>query len=78
MFQQKQMFKNMENEKQKLILVPEQWFKSLLKDAEDFEQAQEKWEYGKSAVNDNIHFKAVSLMGYAKSADSILKHNERV
>jgi len=65
-------------EKQQLILVPENWLKTLLEDAAEFEKANEQWEYGKSMVNDRIHLKAIALMGYAKSSSSILKYNERV
>ena len=63
-------------EEQKIILVPEIWLKSLLEDALEFERANEKWEYGKSEINDRIHFKAVTLMGYAKSASSVLKNKQ--
>ena len=64
-------------EKQVAVLVPEEWLKSLLQNAVDFESAEKTWEYG-NPVNDKINFKAVSLMGYAKSAESILKNNQRV
>ena len=64
-------------EKQSMVIVPAAWFETLLKDALDFENAQKDWEYG-SIKNDRIHLKAVILMGYAKSASSILNHNERI
>jgi len=65
-----------DKEKQILISVPEQWFKSLLENALDFDEAQKNWEYG-NFKNDKIHHKAVVLAGYAKSASSILKYNKK-
>lgn len=69
----------MENETpEKLRAVPEGWFKSLLDLAEKFDEAQKKWEYGKSEVHDNILLKAVTLAGYAKSAKYVLQNNQIV
>lgn len=66
------------NEKQAMILVPENWFKTLLETAERFEEENKNWEFGQNAANDKVHFEAVSLMGYAKSASFILKNNKRI
>jgi hypothetical protein len=65
-------------EKQQMVIVPEIWLKSLMENALDFEKSSEKWEYGKSAINDGVHFKAVALSGYAKSAKFALEHNKRI
>ena len=64
-------------EKQQLILVPKEWFESLLEGANNLELEIKNWEYG-NPNNDRIHSKSVQLMGYAKSASTILKYNERV
>lgn len=61
-----------------MIIVPEAWFKSLLAAADSVDQEKENWEYGNSAANDKIHFKSVALVGYVKSANTILKYNERI
>ena len=63
---------------QKEILVSERWLKSLLELAEKYDNANQQWEYGKSIINDKIHFDAVALAGYAKSAKVILDENECV
>jgi len=68
----------MENSnKQELVLVPEKWLKSLLEDANDFEKAFKDYQFG-NVNNDKIINKAVMLMGYAKSASSIIESNPRV
>ena len=61
-----------------MILVPEVWFKDLLRLAKNAEADREKYEWGKSEINDATQTNASSLIGYAKSADAILKFNERV
>jgi len=65
-------------EDQQLIAVPAQWLESLLEYATQFQEIEKAWEYGKSMTNDKIHFKAVTLAGYAKSSSYILKNNEKV
>ena len=59
-----------------LIIVPEEWLKSLLNNAEDFENAVKNWQYG-NINNDKILIKAMCLMGYSKSSKSIIESNER-
>lgn len=67
-----------EEKKQEMILVPERWLKSLMDDALAFEEAQKNWEWDKSFTNNKILNKAMVLMGYAKSSQFLLEHNERV
>jgi hypothetical protein len=66
-----------EKEKTIMIAVPERWFKSLLQHAIELDGVHKEYEFG-NYKNDKIFNKAVALMGYARSAQSILDHNERV
>ncbi len=54
-----------------MILVPESWFKELLRMAR---KAEIEWEYSYSGRRSTA---ISSLIGYAKSSESILKFNER-
>lgn len=65
-----------EKEKNVMIAVPEKWLQSLLKDALEFDEVYKDWNYD-NVNNNRIFNKAIALMGYAKSAKSILDHNER-
>lgn len=67
----------MEKEKTQMVLVPERWLQTLLADARKLDEAHKSWEYG-NTKNDSILFKAVALMGYARSAEWLLRDNERV
>ena len=56
-----------ENKKEELILVPENWLKSLLENANDFDTAFKDYQFG-NVNTDSILQKGIMLMGYAKSA----------
>lgn len=66
-----------ENEITEAVLVPERWLQSLLELAYDFDSAFKEYKFG-DFKNDKIINKGVMLMGYAKSASSIIDSNERV
>lgn len=69
---------NNSNEKEnECILVPEKWLKSLLENANDFDTAFKDYQFG-NVKNDRIIQKGIMLMGYAKSASSIIESNPRV
>lgn len=59
----------------KIIAVPEQWLRSLLKDAIAVEEENKNYHYDNDR-NSRFHIKAIALMGYAKSAKSILNNND--
>ena len=59
-----------------LIIVPESWFVSLLENSNNLETIIDKWEYG-NKQNDKILFKVMCLLGYSKSATTIIKYNNR-
>jgi hypothetical protein len=63
----------MKDEKQDMILVPAVWLEGLQELANEYAEAHDKAE---NAVKTAIL--SARLTGYAMSASTILKHNERV
>lgn len=61
----------------KCIIVPEEWFKTLLEKTLKCEEVRKNFKFGDES-QDNIYTTFVQLMGYAKSAEHIIKHNEKI
>lgn len=74
---QNDIFKDLSEDKEIMILVPKDWFDSLLKYAQRFKETDENYQYG-NPINDKVHLDAVMLCGYATSAATIIKYNERI
>lgn len=64
-------------DKQEYILVPKVWFEELLKEAKSAESVLNNIE-DEDETAFNLVVKMSILIGYCKSAQTILNHNEKV
>ncbi len=61
-----------------MFLVPEKWLKGLLEYVNKYDEENKNWKYGEHDSNSKIHIQAAVVIGYAKSAESILRFNESI